>query len=168
MGNIVSALGIIALAIGLCCKCFWNKMSCVHKHSRPGTLPNNDTCIELQPITNPVPEISDQLSLVQEILKASGVDMSNLNITKMQSPTSDINSAYWVFRSLKSLQEFPYDLWPANLVMPIKNSLPLLKSPNKTNFGKSSLMVHNQQICPYKSGTHNSMLIPTYICLACL
>ena len=53
-------------------------MSCVCKHTRPNTLPNNDTHIELQPITNPMPEISDQLSLqtVKEILKATGIDMS--------------------------------------------------------------------------------------------
>ena len=39
-------------------------------------MPNNDPCIE--PITNPTPETSDQLSpqLVQEMLKAIGVHMS--------------------------------------------------------------------------------------------
>ena len=53
-------------------------MSCVCKYTRPNTLPNNYTHIKLQPITKPIPEISDQLSpqLVQEILKASSVDMS--------------------------------------------------------------------------------------------
>ena len=78
MGTLVSALGILALAIDFYCKCFWNKMSCVHKHTRHSTLPNNDKHNELQPIINHMPEISDQLSpqLVQEILKASGVDMS--------------------------------------------------------------------------------------------
>ena len=78
MGTLVSALGILGLAIGLYCKCFQNKMSCICIHTRPNTLPNNDTHIELQPITNPMPEMSDQLSpqLVQEILKAIGIDMS--------------------------------------------------------------------------------------------
>ena len=78
MGTLVSALGLKALTIGLYCNCFWNKMSCVHMHTRPNTLPNNNTSIEYQPITNPIPEISKQLSPqhVQEILKASGVDMS--------------------------------------------------------------------------------------------
>ena len=34
-------------------------------------------CIELQSLMNPIPEILDQLSpqLVQEILKASGIDI---------------------------------------------------------------------------------------------
>ena len=47
-------------------------------HIRPNTLPTNDTHIELQSITKSVPEILDQLSpqLVQEILKASSVDIS--------------------------------------------------------------------------------------------
>ena len=53
-------------------------MGCVCKHTNQATLPNNDAHIELRPITNPISEISDQLSaqLFQEILKASGVDMS--------------------------------------------------------------------------------------------
>ena len=53
-------------------------MSCVHKHTRSNALDNNDTHINLPSIMNPMPEISDQLSpqLVQEILKASGVNMS--------------------------------------------------------------------------------------------
>ena len=56
----------------------WNKVGCVCKHTTPATLPNNDPHIELQLITNPSPDISDQLSpqLVQEILKASGADLS--------------------------------------------------------------------------------------------
>ena len=62
MGILVSTLGMIALAIGLYCKCFPNKMCYVCMHTRPSTLPNNDTHIELQPITNPIPEILDQLS----------------------------------------------------------------------------------------------------------
>ena len=62
MGTLVSALGILPLAIGLYCKCFQNKMSCVHKHTTSTTLPNNNTHVELQPITNPLPEIPDQLS----------------------------------------------------------------------------------------------------------
>ena len=53
-------------------------MSGVCKYTRLTTLPTNDTHTELQPITNAVPEISHQPSpqLVQEILKASGVDIS--------------------------------------------------------------------------------------------
>ena len=53
-------------------------MSCVCKHTRPTTLSSNDTHIEVQPITNPIPEISDQLSpqLAPEILKASGINIS--------------------------------------------------------------------------------------------
>ena len=61
MGTLGSSLGILALAIGLYCKYFWNKMSCVYKHTRPNTLSNNDKCIEFQHIRNPMPEILDQL-----------------------------------------------------------------------------------------------------------
>ena len=84
IGTLASTLGIIALAIGLNCKFFQNKMSCVHKHTRLITLSTNNTHIELQPITNSIPEISDQLSpqLFQEILKASGVDMSKFKCYK--------------------------------------------------------------------------------------
>ena len=41
-------------------------------------MPANDAHIELQPILNPMPDISDQLSpkIIQEVLKASGVDFS--------------------------------------------------------------------------------------------
>ena len=41
-------------------------------------MPVNDTHIELQPILNPIPDISDQLSpeISQDVLKASGVDIS--------------------------------------------------------------------------------------------
>ena len=76
-------LGIIALIIGLYCKCFQNRMSCVCKHTRPNTPPTNNTHIELQPIVDPIPDISGQLSpqLVQEILKASGIYIcQNLSI----------------------------------------------------------------------------------------
>ena len=62
MGTLVSALGILSLPTGLHWKWFQNKMSCVHKHTRPNTLPKNNIHIEVQPIKNPVPEISDQLS----------------------------------------------------------------------------------------------------------
>ena len=53
-------------------------MSCVGKHTKPTTLPTNDTHIELQPVLCSIPEISDQLSqqLVQELLEDSGVDIS--------------------------------------------------------------------------------------------
>ena len=40
-------------------------------------MPANDTHIELQPISNSMPDISEQLSpqIVQEILTASAVDI---------------------------------------------------------------------------------------------
>ena len=78
LGASVSVAGVIAQPIGSYCKCFQNKKSCVHKHTRLTTMPANDTHIELQPISNSVPDISDQLSpqIIQEILKASSVDIS--------------------------------------------------------------------------------------------
>ena len=48
------------------------------------TMPANDTHIEFQPISNSIPDISDQLSpqIVQEILKASDVDISKFELNK--------------------------------------------------------------------------------------
>ena len=84
IGSLTTALGIMALAISLYCKCFWNKMGCACKHTRLTTLLYNDPHIELHPITNPTPETSDQLlpQLVHEILKASGVDISKFECYK--------------------------------------------------------------------------------------
>ena len=48
----VATIGIIALSIGLYCKCFQNRKGCVHEHTRPTTLPVDDTHIELLPISN--------------------------------------------------------------------------------------------------------------------
>ena len=47
---------IITLLIGLYCKCFWNGKSCVHKYTRPNSLPNH-THIELGAISAPLPDI---------------------------------------------------------------------------------------------------------------
>ena len=79
LSSLTTELGIIALAIVLYFKCFQNKMSCVHKHTRPTTLPNNDSHIELQPITNPPHEIQiNYHHNLMKMLKASGLDMSKL------------------------------------------------------------------------------------------
>ena len=113
MGTLISALGIIALAIGLYCECFQNKMGCVCKDTKPTTLPNKDEPIELQPITNPMSEISDQLSpkLVQEILKASGVDISTFEYYKKCKALHHISTQSTEVRGLKTiLKEFPYGL----------------------------------------------------------
>ena len=79
-------------------------MNCVHKHTRQTYLPTNNTHIELQPIMNPMPEISDQLSPqpVQEILKSSNNKSIKIwALSVMQSPTSDILSVCWIVKSLK-------------------------------------------------------------------
>ena len=75
IGIPIVAISIIALSIGLYCKCFWNRKSCVCRYTRPTSLPVNDTYIDLQPISNPLPDISDQLSpyIIHEVLKASCV-----------------------------------------------------------------------------------------------
>ena len=59
--------------------------SCVCKHTRLTTVPGNDTHTEIQPISNSMPDISDQLSLqiVQEVLKTSGVDISKFKLYKL-------------------------------------------------------------------------------------
>ena len=66
------------MSIGLYCKCLQNRKSCVCKYTRPTSLPVNNTHIELELILDPLPDISDQLSpqIIQETLKASGVDIS--------------------------------------------------------------------------------------------
>ena len=66
------------ISIMLYCKCFQNIKSCVCKHTTPVYLPVNKTHIELDQISNLLPDPSDQLSpqVIQEILKASGVDFS--------------------------------------------------------------------------------------------
>ena len=52
------------------------------EHTRPVSLPVNNIHIELDPISNLLPDPSDQLSpyVIQEILKASGVEFINSNI----------------------------------------------------------------------------------------
>ena len=59
-------------------KFFQNEKSCVCKDTRPSSLPANNSNIELEPISTLLPDTSDQVSLqiIQEILKASGVDFS--------------------------------------------------------------------------------------------
>ena len=120
IGSLTTALAIIALAICLYFKCFGNKMGYVHKHTRPTTLPNKDPYIELKPITNPTPETSDQLSqqLVQEILKASGVDMSKFKHHK--------DAKHYIRHQLSLLSYHK----------------------SKNNFWKSSLIAYNKQIWP--------------------
>ena len=58
----ITAISIIALSIGLYCKCFQNKKSGVHKYTRPTSLPVDDAHIELEPISDLLPDILDQLS----------------------------------------------------------------------------------------------------------
>ena len=78
IGTPTAVIIILFLSIALYCKCFWNGKSCVHKHTRPVSLPVYNTHIELEPISKLLPDSSDQLSpqIIQEILKASGVDFS--------------------------------------------------------------------------------------------
>ena len=59
-------------------------MSCIHKYTRPTSLPVNNIQLELEPISASLPDISDQLSpqLFQEILRASGVDFSKFDCYK--------------------------------------------------------------------------------------
>ena len=72
------------LSIGLYCKCFQNGKSCVCKYTRLTSLPGDNTHIVLEPISNPLPESPDQLSsqIIQEILKAKGVDFLKLECYK--------------------------------------------------------------------------------------
>ena len=78
IGTPIGVIIILFLSIGLYCKCFQNERSCVCKYTRLTSLPVDNTHIELEPSSNPLPQSSDQLSpqIIQETLKASGVDFS--------------------------------------------------------------------------------------------
>ena len=84
IGTSIAVISIISLSIGLYCKYFQNRKSCVHKYTRLTSLPVINTHIALEPISDPLPEISEQLSLqiIQEILIASGVDFSKFECYK--------------------------------------------------------------------------------------
>ena len=64
--------------------------SCVHKDTGPVSLPINNTHTELEPISNLLPDPSDQLSpqVIQEILKACGVDFSKFQCCKGKCNTT--------------------------------------------------------------------------------
>ena len=62
IGTPIAVISIISLSIGLYCKCFQNGKSCVCKYTRPTSLPVNNTHTEQEPISAPLPDISDKLS----------------------------------------------------------------------------------------------------------
>ena len=62
IGTPMAVIVILFLSIVLHCKCFQNGKSSVHKYTRLVSLPVNNTHIELDPISTPLPESSDQLS----------------------------------------------------------------------------------------------------------
>ena len=71
----IAAISIIALSIGLYCKCFGNRKSCACTHTTLTSISVNYAHIELQPIVDSLPYISDQLSpqIIHKVFKASGV-----------------------------------------------------------------------------------------------
>ena len=75
IGTPATVLIILFISITLYCKLYCN--GCVHEHIRPVSVPFNNTHIELDPITNLLPDPSGQLSpqIFQEIFKASDVDL---------------------------------------------------------------------------------------------
>ena len=77
IGTPVEAISIITLSLG-CTANVFKIERVVYANTRLTTLLVNDTCIELQPILSPMLDIPDQLSpqIIQEVLKASGVDFS--------------------------------------------------------------------------------------------
>ena len=78
IGTPITIIIIFIFSIGLYCKCFQNKKGCVGKYTRPHSLPPNNTQIELEAISPPLPDTPDHMSLqiIPEILKTSGVDFS--------------------------------------------------------------------------------------------
>ena len=84
IGTLIVVIIMLLLSISLYCKCFQNEKSCVYNYIRPISQPVNNTYIELEPISNPLPESSDQLSpqIIQEILKVSGVGFLKLKCYK--------------------------------------------------------------------------------------
>ena len=150
--------------------------SCVCKHTRPTSLSVNDAQIELQPILNPLPDISDQLSLqiIQEILKASGVDFlkfEHCKCCKVQCHASPqaTKTHYITSKFILSAPYLQHSLAAYNqphLVMPIRNFCP---NPFHMHFGSSSIMVCNQHIWPHWTGTCKlpkcTQIIKVYLCL---
>ena len=74
--------------------------SCVCNYTRPISQPVNNTHIELEPISNPLPDSSDQLSpqIIQEIFKASGVDFLKFESLKChKAKCHTVNQATKIF-----------------------------------------------------------------------
>ena len=84
IGTPTTVIIILFQSIALYCKCFQNGKSCVCKHTRPVSLPINNTHIEFEPISNLLPDPSEQLSpqVIQKILKATCVDVSKFHLYK--------------------------------------------------------------------------------------
>ena len=84
IGTPTAVIIILFIPIAFYCKCFQNGKSCVCKHTRPVSLPANNTHIELESISNLLSDPSDQISpqVIQEILKASHVDFSKFQFYK--------------------------------------------------------------------------------------
>ena len=150
IGTPIAVISIKSVSLGLYCKCFQNGKSCVCKWTRPTSLPVNNTYIELEPISAPLPNISDQQSpqLIQEILKASGVDFSKFKFfkcckAKCHTTPLATNINHNSLICLSICITFPYSLQPA--VSGLANLELSLKSLHFI-FGSSSVMVHNQHI----------------------
>ena len=84
IGTPATIVIILFIAIMLYYKCFQNGNSCVCVHTRPVSLPVCNAHIESDPISNLLPEPSEQLSpqIIQEILKPSGVHFSKFQCYK--------------------------------------------------------------------------------------
>ena len=75
-------------------------------------MPVNDTHIELQLISNPMPDISDQLSpqIIQEVPKANGVDILKLEHYKQ------CKAHYQTSPQATKLHYFKISLFPSNCI----------------------------------------------------
>ena len=62
IGTPTTVIIILFISIVLYCKCFQNGNSCICKKTRPVFLLLNNTHIDLGPISNLLPDPSDQLS----------------------------------------------------------------------------------------------------------
>ena len=151
---------------------FWNKKSCVHKYIRPTSLPVNNTHIELQPILDPLPDISDQLSphIIQDILRASGVDFSKFKCYKCHKV-----NVIQQLRLLKYESKF-IDIPIHKYNIPLQlttNHIWFFQSGTLTKFpslyfGISSMMACNQHIWPHWTVTCKLQTYPNYKGLASL
>ena len=146
------------------------------KYTRPTSLPDNDAHIELELISDPLPDISDWLSpqIIQKIFKASGVNFSKCKHYK-HCKAKHHSAAQATKITLNNIKiHFCLSIYKYNTPSWLTTShtwscqsgtltqiLPLY-------FGISSVSIHNQHNWPHWPVTHKLQTWPNHKGLASL